>query len=199
MYKALHQRTITIEIIAGEKQCSLWYQHGKNKFSHSVYTWRSCSFFTSAVIMGVQMGEMSKLGWLIRCSSRGMGWFLYFLYVEVGSIYKTFSSFQHILWPSLYACWANFDFSSKPCVRLYLCSWICTSKSLLVSPVGTSHSQTDNQTPSFGHSHIDGQTPSITVKQTSKLLRSNTHRVANAGSIYTLQLAAWLPVHPHRR
>jgi hypothetical protein len=30
--------------------------------------------------------------------------------------------------------------------------------------VGTSHSQTENQTPSFGHSHTDSQTPS--VKQT---------------------------------
>jgi hypothetical protein len=35
----------------------------------------------------------------------------------------------------LYACWANFDFSSKPCVRLHLCSLMCTSKGLLASPM----------------------------------------------------------------
>jgi hypothetical protein len=27
--------------------------------------------------------------------------------------------------------------------------------------MGTSHSQTDNQIPSFGHSHTDGQTPLV--------------------------------------
>jgi hypothetical protein len=32
---------------------------------------------------------------------------------------KTFMSFQHILWPSSYAYWANFDFSSRTWVRLY--------------------------------------------------------------------------------
>jgi hypothetical protein len=80
------------------------------------------------------MGEMSKLGWLTGWCSRDM-WAdsLYFLYVVFGSICKTFASFQHILWPYSYACWANFDFSSKPCVGLYLHSLMCTSKSLLVS------------------------------------------------------------------
>jgi hypothetical protein len=84
--------------------------------------------------MGVQMGEMSKLGWLIGWSSRDM-WVdsLYFLYVVFGSICKTFASLQHILWSSLYACWANFYFSSKPCVGLYLCSLMHTSKGLPVS------------------------------------------------------------------
>jgi hypothetical protein len=48
--------------IAGEIKYSLWYQHKKNKFSHSVYTGQSCSILTSAVIMEVQMGEMCKLG-----------------------------------------------------------------------------------------------------------------------------------------
>jgi hypothetical protein len=86
-------------------------------------------FFTSAVITGVQMGEMSKLGWMVGWSSRDM-WAdsLYFLYVVLGSICKTFASFQHISWPSSYACWANFDFSNKHCVRLYLCSLMRTSK-----------------------------------------------------------------------
>jgi hypothetical protein len=110
----LHQKCISIEIIIGEKRYSLWYQHKKNKCSLSNYTWWSCSFFISAVITGVQMGEMSKLGWLIGWPSREM-WAdsLYFLHVLFGSICKTFASFQHILWPSSYACWANFDFSSK--------------------------------------------------------------------------------------
>jgi hypothetical protein len=106
---------------------SLWYQHKKKQISHSVYTRQSCSFLTSVVITGVQMREMSKLGWLIRWSSRDM-WVdsLYFLYVVFGSICKTFASFQDILWPFLYACWADFDFSSKPHVRLYLCSLMHT-------------------------------------------------------------------------
>jgi hypothetical protein len=41
---------------------SAQYQHEKHKFSHSIYTGQSCNFFTSAVIMGAQKGEMSKLG-----------------------------------------------------------------------------------------------------------------------------------------
>jgi hypothetical protein len=32
MYEALHQRTITIEIITGERRYNLWYQHKKTKF-----------------------------------------------------------------------------------------------------------------------------------------------------------------------
>jgi hypothetical protein len=60
--------------------------------------------------MGVQTVEMSKLGWLIGWSSRDM-WTdsLYFLYVVLDSICKTFSSFQHTLWPPSCACWANFN------------------------------------------------------------------------------------------
>jgi hypothetical protein len=34
MYEALHQ-SISIEIIIGEKQYSIRYQHKKTKFSHS--------------------------------------------------------------------------------------------------------------------------------------------------------------------
>jgi hypothetical protein len=58
-----------------------------------------CSFFTSAVITEVQIGEMSKLGSLIAWSCRNR-WAdsLNFLYVVSGSICKTFASFQHILW-----------------------------------------------------------------------------------------------------
>jgi hypothetical protein len=62
MYEALDHRSITIEIITGDKQYSLWYQHKENKISHSNYTGRSYGFLTSAVITGVQMGEMSELG-----------------------------------------------------------------------------------------------------------------------------------------
>jgi hypothetical protein len=64
---------------------SLWCQHKKIKFFHSIYTWGSCvSFFfcASLVMTGVQTVEMSKLGWLIGWSSRDM-WAdsLYCLYV----------------------------------------------------------------------------------------------------------------------
>jgi hypothetical protein len=62
------------------------------------YSWRTCNFLTSAVITGLQLGEMSKLDWMIGWSSRDM-WSesLYFLYVLFGSICKTFASLQHIL------------------------------------------------------------------------------------------------------
>jgi hypothetical protein len=72
MYEALHQRTIKIEVITGEMKCSVLYQHKQNKFSHSIYTGLSCSLFIFAVKMGVQKGEMSKLGLLIRWSVRVM-------------------------------------------------------------------------------------------------------------------------------
>jgi hypothetical protein len=41
--------------------------------------------------------------------------------------------FQHIVWPRSYARSAHFDFSSRPCVRLYLCSLMPTAKYLPVS------------------------------------------------------------------
>jgi hypothetical protein len=44
----------------------------QTQFSHPVCTGRSCSFLTSAAIIGVQMGEMSELGWLIGWSSRDL-------------------------------------------------------------------------------------------------------------------------------
>jgi hypothetical protein len=59
--EALHQRTIKTEIITGEMKYSLWYQHKKNNFSHSVYTGQSCSFLTPAVIMGVQIDKDSTM------------------------------------------------------------------------------------------------------------------------------------------
>jgi uncharacterized membrane protein len=62
-----------------------------------IYTGRSFSFLTSAVIAGVQMGEMSKLGWLSGWSTRDK-WAgsLYCLYVMFGSICKTFAFFQQV-------------------------------------------------------------------------------------------------------
>jgi hypothetical protein len=48
---------------------SVWYQYKPNKFSPSIHTGRSCSSLTSAVKTGVQMGEMSRLGWLIPWSN----------------------------------------------------------------------------------------------------------------------------------
>jgi hypothetical protein len=70
MCEVLHQSTT--EIITGEMKFTVWFQHKKNKFSHSMYTGRSCSFFTSPVMTGFQMREMSKLGSLIGWSSREM-------------------------------------------------------------------------------------------------------------------------------
>jgi UDP-galactopyranose mutase len=51
-----------IEIITGETKFSIRYQHKKNEFSHTIYTGRICSFFGFAMITGVYMGEMPKLG-----------------------------------------------------------------------------------------------------------------------------------------
>jgi hypothetical protein len=42
IYEALHQRPVAIEILIGEIKFSVWYQHKKNKFSHSVYTGLGC-------------------------------------------------------------------------------------------------------------------------------------------------------------
>jgi hypothetical protein len=39
----MHQRNIKIEIIIGEMKFSVWYQHKKTQFSHSLYT--GWSFF----------------------------------------------------------------------------------------------------------------------------------------------------------
>jgi hypothetical protein len=52
---------------------------------------------------------------------------LYLLHGMFSAICKFFTSFQHILQPSLYARWVNFDSSSRPWVSLHLCSIICTS------------------------------------------------------------------------
>jgi hypothetical protein len=41
---------------------SVWYQHNKHKFSNLIYTGQSYILLISAMITGVQMGDMSKLG-----------------------------------------------------------------------------------------------------------------------------------------
>jgi hypothetical protein len=61
----------TISMKTGELKFSVWYQHQNNKISHSICTGRSYNSF-SAAIMRVQMGEVSKLGWLIGWSTRDM-------------------------------------------------------------------------------------------------------------------------------
>jgi hypothetical protein len=93
-----HRReTVLLTVPTSEKQ-----------IFHSNCTWWSSSVSISADIMGIQKGEVSKLGWPIGWFSRDM-WAdsLYFLHVVLGSVCETLPSFQHILWPSSYACWAN--------------------------------------------------------------------------------------------
>jgi hypothetical protein len=59
----LHQRTIRIEIIAEETN-SLYGTKKKHKFSHSVYTGWSCSFFTSALMVKSRSERCpSWVGW----------------------------------------------------------------------------------------------------------------------------------------
>jgi hypothetical protein len=41
---------------------SLYSTNIKTQLSHIIYTGRSCSFLTSAALIGVHMGEMSKMG-----------------------------------------------------------------------------------------------------------------------------------------
>jgi hypothetical protein len=56
-----NQSTIRIEVITEETN-SLYSTNIKTQLSLIIYTGQSCSFVSSAVIIGVQMGEMSKLG-----------------------------------------------------------------------------------------------------------------------------------------
>jgi hypothetical protein len=84
MYEALHQRSISIEIIAREKQYFLWYQHKKNKFFHSNHIWRGCSFLIYGVITesrleNVQNGLTDRM-----VQQRHVGWFLVFPVCGVG-------------------------------------------------------------------------------------------------------------------
>jgi hypothetical protein len=102
------------------KKFSVWYQHKKRKISCLICTGRS--FFTSAVITGVQMGEMSNLGWLIGWSIRDVNGLLVISCMCMVQSARSSLNSNIFLWRSSYACWANFDFSSRPWVRLYLCS-----------------------------------------------------------------------------
>jgi hypothetical protein len=112
VYQALHQRTVTVKVTTGERnfrmvpiQSTL---DGIVLFSSS----------SSAVMTGVQMRCPSWVDWSDGLSHMWADSF-YFLCVVFGSIWKIFASFQHFLWP-----WANFDFSSRPWVRMYLCSCV---------------------------------------------------------------------------
>jgi hypothetical protein len=58
-------RTIIIEVISTETN-SLYGTNIETQFSHIICTELICSFLTSAAIVGVQVREMSKLGWLIE-------------------------------------------------------------------------------------------------------------------------------------
>jgi hypothetical protein len=58
---------------------------------------------------------------------------LYFLYPLLFLISKIIASSQPTLRPSQ-ACWANFDFSRRPSLRLCLCSRSRTANGLPVSP-----------------------------------------------------------------
>jgi hypothetical protein len=80
------------------------------------------------------MGEISKLRWLIWLVEHAM-WVvsLYSLYLLLPSTFQTLASSKFTLLPSSYACWANLDFSRRPCLKLYLCSWIRTASGLAVS------------------------------------------------------------------
>jgi hypothetical protein len=85
-----YHSTIRIDVSTREIS-SLYGTNIKTQFSQLIYTGQSCSFFTSAAIMGVQTGEMSNLGWLIGWSI-GVMWVvsLYFSYVVDGSVYFFF-------------------------------------------------------------------------------------------------------------
>jgi hypothetical protein len=50
---------------------SVWYQHKNMIFPLNLH-WTELQFFTSAATMEVQMGEISKLGWIIGWSIRDM-------------------------------------------------------------------------------------------------------------------------------
>jgi hypothetical protein len=56
------QNQSTINIYANSKETnSLYSTNIETQLSHIIYTGQTC-FLTSAAIMGVQMGQMSKLG-----------------------------------------------------------------------------------------------------------------------------------------
>jgi hypothetical protein len=70
--------------------------------------------------MWVQLGEMSRQGWLINYLLDVWANSSYFLYVVFGSICKAFASFQHILWPSLYAYFAIWFFKQTLCQVIFV-------------------------------------------------------------------------------
>jgi hypothetical protein len=54
----VNQSTVRIEVITKETNGT----NIRTQFSHIICTGCSCSFLASAAVVGVQMGEISKLG-----------------------------------------------------------------------------------------------------------------------------------------
>jgi hypothetical protein len=102
----------------------------------SHYTYLLCELETSLLMRGIQIVEMSKLGWLIGLVMHAI-WAdsLYFLNLLLLSISKILASSQPIQCPSTYACWAKCDFLRRFSLRLCLCSWSRTTRGLPVSPI----------------------------------------------------------------
>jgi hypothetical protein len=78
-----------------------------------MYNERSCIFYfccenTTPGGRDVQDGLNDRMVY-----QKHVDGFFIFLYVVFGPIWKNFASLQHILWPSSYAYWANFYFSSS--------------------------------------------------------------------------------------
>jgi hypothetical protein len=60
-YCCYDQSSVRIDVITKDTN-SLYGTNLKTQFSHIIDAEQSCSFLTSAAIMEVQVGEMSKLG-----------------------------------------------------------------------------------------------------------------------------------------
>jgi hypothetical protein len=100
---------------------SVRYQHKKNKFSHSFYTGRSCSFFYFRCDNRGPDGRDVQAGLTDRMVyQRHAADSLYFLYVVFGSICKTFPSFQHIQSLSGYCL----IWKKKCCWILHVCYFL---------------------------------------------------------------------------
>lgn len=82
------------------------------------------------------MGEMSKLGWLITWSDRDIGQIL-----SISCMWCLIQSARPSLLTNIFCClvfntcWANFDISSRFCVRLHLCFVLHTSTSTYFADV----------------------------------------------------------------
>jgi hypothetical protein len=96
---------------------SVWYQHNKHNFPFNLQWMELWLFYfysdnRSPDGRDVQAGLTD---WMV--CQEPCEWIPCISCMWSGSICKTFASFHHILWPSLYTFWANFDFSSRPYVK----------------------------------------------------------------------------------